>query len=101
MTTHRNAFKKVPKAPEQARSCPDRGDPPPDTSSVGEAYLDTFAPPALASTSETYREVYAATRAILERHPWRHATTAVKAAYDAAAQHVQQEIGAAGGGSSC
>jgi hypothetical protein len=44
-------------------------------------------------------QTYAVVRAILEGTGWRHATTAVQAAYDAAAQHVEQQIGEAGGGS--
>jgi len=60
-------------------------------------HLDTFDPTALASTSDVYREVYASTRAILERFHWYHATTAVQAAYDAAVQHVTQKVAASGG----
>ena len=80
------------------RSAPTtRGSTSPDTS-LGEVYLDTFSPPALASTSEVYMKVYANVRAILERYSWRHAIVAPKAAWDAAASHVTQKIAACGGG---
>jgi len=72
-------------------------DPDGERAGLGEVYLDTFDPPALASTSDIYRRVYASTRAILERVHWRHATTAVQAAYDAAAAQVTQSLVTGGG----
>ena len=66
-------------------------------SSLGEVYLETFDPPALARTSDVYREVYASVRAILQRFHWRHAHTAVKAAWDAAASYVTRSLVASGG----
>jgi hypothetical protein len=89
------------KRPSRARSAPPSRDKPQDPdgdrASLGEVYLDTFDPPALASTSDVYRRVYGSTRAILERVHWRHATTAVKAAYDAAAASVTQALATSGG----
>ena len=67
------------------------------SSSIGEVYLETFDPPALARTSDVYREVYASVRAILQRFHWRHAPTAVKAAWDAAASYVTQSLATSGG----
>jgi hypothetical protein len=86
------------KRPPRARSkAPlSRGDTSPRTS-AGKVYLENFPPPALASTSDLYREVYASVRAILERYHWRHATTAVKAAWDAAAQYVTESLVTSGG----
>lgn len=66
-------------------------------SSLGEVYLETFDPPALASTSDIYREVYASVRAILQRFHWRHGPTAVKAAWDAAASYVTRSLVTGGG----
>jgi hypothetical protein len=65
--------------------------------SLGEVYLETFDPPALASTSDVYRQVYASVRAILQRFHWRHAPTAVKAAWDAAASYVTRSLATSGG----
>ena len=79
---------------------PSRGKPPDpsgDRASLGKAYLETFNAPALASTSEVYMEVYATVRAILQRFHWRHAPTAVKAAWDAAASHVTRSLVMGGG----
>jgi hypothetical protein len=42
-------------------------------------------------------EVYASVRAILERFHWRHAPTAVKAAWDAAASYVTRSLATSGG----
>jgi hypothetical protein len=72
-------------------------DPDGDRASLGEAYLETFNAPALASTTEVYMEVYASVRAILERFHWRHAPTAVKAAWDAAASYVTRSLATSGG----
>jgi hypothetical protein len=60
-------------------------------------YLENFSPPALASTSDVYQEVYANVRAILDRYHWRYATTAVKATWDAAAASVTQSLATSGG----
>lgn len=79
------------------RSCPNRGSPPPDASTVGEVYLQELDPPALTSSTEVYMQAYAYTRALLEDLGCHHATHAVKGAWDAAVQHVEQQIGAAGG----
>jgi len=89
--------KKRSKRRHKRRSRSRPSDPPSDTSSVGEAYLDLFGPPALASTSDVYMQTYLVVQTVLKGTPWRHATTAVQAAWDAAAQHVEQSIGAAGG----
>ena len=66
-------------------------------SSIGEVYLETFDPPALARTSDVYREVYASVRAILQHFHWRHAPTAVKAAWDAAASYITRSLVTGGG----
>jgi len=88
---------KVPKHRDERRSAPrSRGSISPN-SSIGEVYLETFDPPALADTSDVYREVYASVRAILQRFHWRHAPTAVKAAWDAAASYVTRSLVASGG----
>lgn len=79
------------------RSSPQSGQSPPDTSSVGEVYLKNFSPPALANSSDVYMQTYAVVRAILDNAHWRHATTAVQAAWDAAAQHVNQSLATSGG----
>ena len=87
------------KRPPRVRSCPDRGGPPSDTSSVGEVYFDFFGPPALASTADTYFQSYAVLRALLKGAPASHAYAVLDAAEDAAQQHAEQTIGEAGGGS--
>ncbi|PQJ26747.1 hypothetical protein BSZ35_19045 [Salinibacter sp. 10B] len=96
MQRHTSDTQKVPKRPSRPRSTPHRGDPPREASTVGEVYLETFSPPALASTSDVYMQTYAVVRAILEGMNWRYAATAAKAAHDAAAQHVEQQLSAGG-----
>jgi hypothetical protein len=95
--------KEHPKVSRRAdrRSAPSsRGNTSPN-SSLGEVYLETFDPPALASTSDIYREVYASVRAILQRFHWRHGPTAVKAAWDAAASQITRSLVTGGGQERC
>lgn len=87
----------TPKRRDKPRSSPNRGAPPPDTFSVGEVYLDTFDPPALASSTDAYMEQYARTRAMLDRIGWRQATTVLKATYDACASYINEVLATSGG----
>jgi len=62
------------------------------------AYLIYTSPPALADTSETYMQIYALVRAVLDRVPACHAHTAIDAAQDAAEDIYRRRT--AGGGQS-
>ena len=64
---------------------------------LGDAYLQTLSPPALPRTPDVYHEVYASVRAILERFHYRHAPTAVKAAWDASASYITESLATSGG----
>lgn len=93
--------KRRDRAPSGAPPAPTHQSVDGDVTGIGEVYLNTFGPPALASSSDVYMQIYALVRAVLKGTGWRHAATAVKAAWDAAAQHVEQTIGNAGGDASC
>lgn len=60
------------------------------------AYIDLFGPPALANTSDTYFQAYAAVRDILEGAGIGHATVALDAAQDAAERHVERHLNGKG-----
>jgi hypothetical protein len=98
MRTYTEEKETVPKRRDRRPSPP--GDGPPEEGQADadglRAYLTYMSPPALADTSETYMQIYALVRAVLDRVPACHAHTAIDAARDAAEECYRRRT--AGGG---